>query len=281
MIKFGLHFISLTNMLKLLYAIFRVLSLSVIALFLLIFKSILDTLLIIKSFILKHKDKKPMLPLDINHAMQETPPAPQAVMIQKNNHGEQKPPFESYYPATDVQAVPPHIIASYRHKVPSRLIDIWQTTGFGKYGDGLIEFINPQDYEENLWRWLDSEQENYTPFAINAFGDMFYYRRLSDVGDEDVCLLDIQYRKCEVLDWDFDDFLDETLTDDDFRQEWLRLDLFLSAQKRHGNLQNGEVYMFTPIIALGNPANNVELLDKGLAVVYQMLVLEMGKDMYQ
>lgn len=218
-----------------------------------------------------------MLPF-VPYLTQSTEMMPQEVLAIKNI---QQSPFAKSYPATQTYPVAPHIIESYRHKVPTRLIEIWQTTGFGKYDNGLIEFINPQDYEQNLWEWLGDEKENYTPFAINAFGDMFYYRRLSENGDEDVCLLDIQYRKCEVLDWDFNDFLDGTLTDDEFRKEWLRLELFQSAQKLHGHLKNGEVYIFVPIIALGNPANDTKFLDKGLATIYQMLVFEMGRNMYK
>lgn len=260
-------------MLKLIKSICKLFFLLTKALLLIILNFILTILLIFKNKF----GLKIMLPFT-PYPVQPPETTLQEVLTIKNT---QQLSFIKTYTATQTYPVEPHIIESYRHKVPPKLIEIWQTTGFGKYDNGLIEFINPQDYEQNLWEWLGDEKENYTPFAINAFGDMFYYRRLSESGDEDVCLLDIQYRKCEVLDWDFDDFLDITLTDNAFRKEWLRLELFQSAQKRHGHLKNGEVYMFTPIIALGNPANNVEFLDKGSAIVYQMLVLEMGKNMYK
>ncbi len=75
-------------------------------------------------------------------------------------------------------AVPKSIIEEYREKVPQSLIDLWEADGFGKYNNGLIELINPKDFETSLWTWLGQEVENYVPFAISGFGELFYYRKL-------------------------------------------------------------------------------------------------------
>ena len=103
------------------------------------------------------------------------------------------------------------IIEKYKEKVPDLLIDLWKSDGFGKYNNGVIEIINPQDYESILWTWLGQEVENYVPFAISGFGELFYYRKLTET-DEDVCMIDIQYRKIETIVWSlesfFEDFLD-------------------------------------------------------------------------
>ncbi|MNJ91997.1 GAD-like domain protein [compost metagenome] len=165
------------------------------------------------------------------------------------------------------------IIQKYQEKIPESLIEIWKTSGFGKYNDGLIEFVNPADFEDNLWTWLGREVPNYVPFAISGFGELFYYRKLTET-DEDVCLIDIQYRKIETLVWSMEDFLDSFLCDEEDRNMWLRENLFKDALAKNGKTEKHEVYTFTPILAFGG-AEEVAYLQKGNAQVYQDLVFQM------
>lgn len=182
--------------------------------------------------------------------------------------------FNSYYlPAADCTPASHKTIKQYEHKVPESLIEIWKTTGLGKYNDGLIEFVNPADFEDNLWTWLGREVPNYVPFAISGFGELFYYRKLTEE-DEDVCLIDIQYRKIETLVWSMDGFLNDLLLDDEDRNVWLRESLFVEAVKQKGKLEQHEIFTFAPILALGG-AEEIEYLQKGNAQVYQELVFQM------
>ncbi|WP_445456412.1 T6SS immunity protein Tdi1 domain-containing protein [Flavobacterium sp. HNIBRBA15423] len=165
------------------------------------------------------------------------------------------------------------LINEYKEKVPKLLIDIWTTTGLGKYNKGIIELINPKDYESNLWTWLGKVVENYTPFAITGFGELLYYRKLTET-DEDICMIDIQYRKIETLVWSMESFFDDFLTNDEDKKMWLREDLFVEAISEKSNLQNGEVFTFVPILAIGG-AEEIDYLQKGSACVYQDLVFQM------
>ncbi|TSJ47894.1 T6SS immunity protein Tdi1 domain-containing protein [Fluviicola chungangensis] len=182
--------------------------------------------------------------------------------------------FKSFYhPAEDCTPAPTEIIERYQQKVPESLIEIWKTSGFGKYNDGLIEFVNPADFEDNLWTWLGKEVFNYVPFAISAFGELFYYRRLTEV-DEDVCIIDIQYREIKTLILSMKGFLEDLLLDEEDRTIWLREKLFVEAFKQLGKLEKHEVFTFTPILAFGG-AEEVEYLNKGNAQVYLDLVFQM------
>lgn len=182
--------------------------------------------------------------------------------------------FKEHYQAeADNIIASENIIKEYEEKVPSLLIDIWKTTGFGKYDNGLIELINPKDYEAILWTWLGREVANYTPFAITAFGELFYYRKLTET-DEDVCIIDIQYRKIETLVWSMESFFEDFLTDDEDRKMWLREDLFTQAISEKGKLQKGEIFTFAPIFAMGG-TEDVKYVNKGNAQVYQDLVFQM------
>ena len=178
-----------------------------------------------------------------------------------------------YRPDAGCVAASVEIIEQYQDKIPGSLIEIWKTSGFGKYNDGLIEFVNPADFNDNLWTWLGREVPNYIPFAISGFGELFYYRKLTEE-DEDVCIIDIQYRKIETLVWSMDGFLDDLLTDQEERSIWLRESLFEKALKQKGKLEKHEVFTFAPVLALGG-AEEIEYLQKGNAQVYQDLVFQM------
>lgn len=165
------------------------------------------------------------------------------------------------------------LINEYKDKVPALLIDIWKTTGLGKYNNGLIEIINPKDYEDNLWTWLGKEVSHYTPFAITGFGELFYYRKLTET-DEDVCMLDIQYRDIQALAWSMESFFEDFLINEEEREMWLREDLFTKAIAEKGVLQQGEAFTFVPVLALGG-AEKTAFLQKANAYVYQDIVFQM------
>ena len=149
--------------------------------------------------------------------------------------------FSSQYPATDNCTVAPEaLIDKYSAKIPAYLIDLWKSSGLGKYRDGLIELVNPEDYEEVLHTWLGKANANYVPFAISAFGELFYYRKLTET-DEDVCMIDIQYRKIDVLTWDLTAFFEDYLVDDYNRDFWLREKLFNEAISKNGKLEKSAI----------------------------------------
>lgn len=149
-------------------------------------------------------------------------------------------------------AVPDDIIEEYKDKVSPYLIDLWKSKGFVKYDDGLITLVNPKDFEPSLWTWLGKEVENYVPFAISGFGELFYYRKLTET-DEDVCMIDIQYRKIETLVWSLESFFTDFITNDANKEEWLRETLFKKAIAEFGGLGKHEVFTFTPVLAMAVP----------------------------
>lgn len=170
-------------------------------------------------------------------------------------------------------SVPKSVIEEYKEKVPESLIVIWKSDGFGKYNNGLIELINPKEFEPSLWTWLGREVANYVPFAISGFGELFYYRKLTET-DEDVCMIDIQYRKIETIVWNLDSFFEDFLTNEKDREEWLRETLFDKAIKEQGSLEKNEVFTFSPVLALGG-GMETKYLKKGNAQVYQDIVFQM------
>jgi len=182
--------------------------------------------------------------------------------------------FKTYFePTSNCVPASEEIMKRYKEKVPEVLLDIWKTSGIGKYNDGLIELISPEDFEPNLWIWLGKEFTTYVPFAVTGFGELIYYRKLTET-DEDVCMIDIQHRKIEVFTWSMESFFEDFLTSPENRNIWFRQELFEKAISEKGVLLKNEVFTFVPILAIGG-AEELQCLQKGSAQVYQELVFQM------
>lgn len=191
--------------------------------------------------------------------------------------------FLQNYAPSDCTPATTQLIEKFKDKLPQSLLDLWKNAGLGKYRQGLIEIINPEEYEDTLWTWLGKEVDNYVPIAISAFGDLYYYRLLhlpeNQEGivefEEDVCVVDIHDREIRTCKWSMDEFFNDYLTDEDVMNFFLRVDLFKEATLKEGYLSNGEIYYFAPALLFGGleKADNVQ---KGDARVHQALLFDMG-----
>jgi hypothetical protein len=162
----------------------------------------------------------------------------------------------------------------YKDKLPQALLDFWISYGFGDYGEGMIKVVEPSTYMNSLYTWLGKEDHSKLPILVTAFGDIFYYRKLTDT-DEDVCLLDIHYRNIEVCEYSLDAFFDSYIVDPDLSDELLKKPLFEAAVKQLGPLSHPDIYFFKPALIIGG-AQHPENLDKGSASVHQHLLFQMG-----
>jgi hypothetical protein len=182
--------------------------------------------------------------------------------------------FLEKFPPT--QAAPPgsDLIEKYSKVLPAQLIELWQTQGIGKYADGYLELVNPDLFNDTLATWLAKRVPTYVPIVISAFGDLFYYRKLTET-DEDVCVLDPHYRSINNCTWSINSFFNDYLTADSFYDTFLRRELFLSAQQIKGPLALNEIYFFVPALALGG-AEEAKYIDKGNAQVQMDILFQLG-----
>ena len=165
------------------------------------------------------------------------------------------------------------VIEKYKSIVPESLIELWKTNGFGKYNDGLIEIVNPDEYRDTLEMWLGKKVDNYVPIALGAFGDLFYYRKLTDT-DEDVCVLDPQFKKIHNVVWSLDDFFNDFLTDDEIMTQNLMSNMQREANMKLGKLKRNEIYIFSPSLALGG-SGKIDSVDKGNAQVHLSILFQL------
>ncbi len=165
------------------------------------------------------------------------------------------------------------IIEKYTNIVPQTLIDLWFEKGVGKYGDGIIELINPEDYRTTLENWLGKKVPNYTPLMLSAFGDLFYYRKLSE-DSEDVCCIDPHARTINVCSWSLSSFFNRYLASVEIIDTKLRKELFNDSIKKLGTIEPGQIFIFAPALCMGG-VEKVENISKGNALVQLDLLFQM------
>lgn len=169
---------------------------------------------------------------------------------------------------------PAETIALYEKILPAPLIALWREKGWGKYGGGLIELVDPSAFQDTLERWLGRKAPNYVPIAIGAFGQLFYYRKLTE-NDEDVCMLDPHYRSIINCSWSLSGFFDNYLCDEEVRHDILDEKLFSAAIMKHGPLSTNEIFFFSPALALGG-AKEEKYIDKGNCQVHLEILFQLA-----
>ena len=190
--------------------------------------------------------------------------------------------LKSYNPENCIKA-PAEIIAKYEGKVPDSLIELWKTHGLGKYNNGLLEIVNPDDFNDTLWMYLGREVEYYVPFATSAFGELFYYRLLTDPEDleegdevvEDVCVVEIHRRVINTCAWSLDEFFNDYLCNPEVMSDLLRRELFEQAIEKIGSLAKNEVFYFVPALCIGG-AEALEFVEKGNIQIHLEILFDLG-----
>jgi hypothetical protein len=146
----------------------------------------------------------------------------------------------------------------YREHLPASLLELWAQQGFGFYGDGLIQLIDPDVYRQNLWGWLmrDWEDMERLPIAMNCRGRLFYYRRLDDGDDEDAVAEDLSWLDphdsstgCTV--WSLDEFFNSWCVDAEVLDEHFEADRLAELRAQAGRLATDEMYTYAPALRLG------------------------------
>ena len=169
-------------------------------------------------------------------------------------------------------------VKKYQAYLPEALLELWQNHGFGFYGNGLLQIINPELYQDVLWSWLMKDQPDMTrlPIAISAFGLVFYYRLLSEDGDEDISFIDPHNSDIGVTAWSLTDFFNDWICGDEIIEQFLEKSALAKAQTQYDKLSDNQMYCYLPALRLGGRASDLNL-DKGdaathLDFLYQLAV---------
>ncbi len=159
-------------------------------------------------------------------------------------------------------------------KLPKVLLDFWSEHGFGNYGNGLIKVIDPSKYMSSFYTWLGRNDFDKIPILVTAFGDIFYYRKLSAT-DNDISLLNIHHRQISVCTYSLEEFFEKFIVDDEVANEVLKVDIFNEAIKLKGDLAFEEIFFFTPALILGG-GEDIKHIDKGDGLTHQQVLFQLG-----
>ena len=183
--------------------------------------------------------------------------------------------IKKYKPGEALQKPDEEILTFGRQMLPEEIVELWEDYGFGEYGDGLLKVVDPREYMNSLYSWLGRKDLDRIPIIVTAFGDIFYYRKLTD-SENDVSLLDIHYRKTEVCGSSYQDFFERYLLDKGVIKHVLRMNLYKQAVKKLGKLDYHDIFFFVPALVLGG-GENIKYIEKGNGVVHQQVLLTIGK----
>ena len=179
-----------------------------------------------------------------------------------------------YKPGNDLVKPDKELLDFGRQMLPPEILYLWETYGFGKYGNGFIKVVDPRDYMHSLYTWLGKQDFSKIPLFVSAFGDIFYYRKLE--GEEnDISMLDIHYRKVEVCGYSYQEFFEGYILDENVKENVLRRALFNEATAKLGALAVNECFFFVPALVIGG-AEDIKHVQKGDANVHQHLLFELG-----
>lgn len=186
--------------------------------------------------------------------------------------------IDTHKPDSKTEIASQELVSRYRGHLPESLLELWKETGFGLYSDGLIQVINPDLYKEVLWSWLLRDEDmSRLPVALSAFGTIFYYRKLSDAGDEDISFVDPHTSGGTDIVWSLESFFNEWCCDQEVIAGFLAKDMFDAAASGKGKLAPNQMYCFVPALRLGG-TRSAQAVDRGNAVVHLDLLLHLALD---
>jgi hypothetical protein len=153
------------------------------------------------------------------------------------------------------ERVSDQILEQFRGKLPDKLLQTWQTFGFGSMSNGFIKIVNPNEYVELLKTVYSSPiDEVAVPIIATGFGDLIVWE------DNDIVLIHLRKGISNVLPTDFEFFLDDVY-DEYFLNKELNNQNYTEAVNMLGNLAYDECYAYFPLLGVGGVAD-VENLKK-------------------
>ncbi len=162
--------------------------------------------------------------------------------------------FGMYYPADSPRtALPEAFVERFDGSLPPALLEVYLYHGLGKHREGLLELIDPSQYQSAYTDFLGGDAASRVPFMLNAFGEPIAYRRIS-AREGEVSILHTYGPQLEILAYDVGDFFDRVLGTDDGLRQVVNISLFGELRSRLGRLKPGQSYGFDPALLADEPA---------------------------
>ncbi|HCL5254181.1 TPA: DUF1851 domain-containing protein [Salmonella enterica] len=156
-------------------------------------------------------------------------------------------------------AVPDESIKKWEGLLPATLIELWKNEGWGSYRNGLISFVNPDEYDDVLDLWLEDtqleEEDSYHVIAKTAFGSLYIFGEstgmrliINPLYNQIVCFSDT---KRSELNEEIESFLGFGEPEDYDWEDDNGNYFFEKAIAKFGPLGQHEMFAFEPAYVLG------------------------------
>jgi hypothetical protein len=143
-------------------------------------------------------------------------------------------------------------LKEHETKVDADLLEEWKNNGWCTYANGVIWFVNPDEFKDVLAEWLPGRA--LTVVLRTAFGDLVL------VGDGQVYYLHVHYGRLISVATVLRRYLNATVTKK-YVGGVMNGSLTAKAVKKLGALQPDEVFTFEPALALGG-ASEIKYVTK-------------------
>ncbi|MGP8217195.1 MAG: GAD-like domain-containing protein [Bacteroidia bacterium] len=162
--------------------------------------------------------------------------------------------FLEQFTPTDTIPASEETIARYKGLLPHSLLELWKLNGFGKYNDGIIEIVNPNEFIDLCAIIGKSRNGDYqgVPIILNSFGDFYFYQK-TDEGKDFINLWSAGGGFFSGGDFNINSFFNNKLDPDQ--------ELFKKAKAKLGPLKRDEIYYYTPMEAYNRNAS-IKHIDK-------------------
>jgi hypothetical protein len=152
--------------------------------------------------------------------------------------------FRKKHPSSSCRAVNEINIQKYIGKLPEPIIELWREQGWCSYSNGLMWFVNPDDYANVMNEWL-REPDNSIVFARSGFGDLFTWNGKA------IYQLFIHSGSYGRLMKNINTYMETMMIEDASLEDSHYLKLHNKAVEKLGILNHDECYTFVPALVMG------------------------------
>lgn len=154
--------------------------------------------------------------------------------------------------------------------MPPALLEFYAEVGIGSFGGGVLFVEPPAELQPLLDVWLRASPRRI-PFARTAFGELFYWRDLTEEAKAkgmsgelpgelgDVSFVDVHYGRIDVIATSIEELFDDLLGEPSNVDGMLRGALVRAAVELHGELDRTHQLGFVPALALGGAEDLVSV----------------------
>ena len=157
-------------------------------------------------------------------------------------------------------------IKAYIPYVNPYIVSLWKGSGYGVYGDGFIQLVDPNVWNPRLETWLGRHDPTKTVIMLSCFGEVYYHQ---DLGEhemegqmykvEEITCLDLTTGNVRRVATDSQQFFESWLTNPEVRAREFKQAAFEHGIGEFGPLQAGEIFYLDPVRFEGAGENVINL----------------------